>query len=34
MSRCARCDQEITSGYVLCRRCYERMGGKNEHEML
>lgn len=25
MSRCARCDQEVTSGYVLCRRCYERL---------
>ena len=25
MSRCARCDQEVTSGYVICNRCYKRM---------
>ena len=30
MSRCAKCDQEVTSGYVLCRRCYERMEGIKE----
>ena len=25
MSRCAKCDQEVTSGYVICNRCYKRM---------
>lgn len=25
MSRCTRCDKKITSGYVLCSRCYEQM---------
>ncbi len=25
MSRCTRCDKEITSGYVLCSSCYEQM---------
>ena len=25
MSRCTRCDKEITSGYMLCSRCYERI---------
>ena len=34
MSRCARCDQEITSGYVLCRRCYERMEGIKEAAIM
>lgn len=34
MSRCARCDQEVTSGYVLCRRCYERMGGIKEAAIM
>lgn len=30
MSRCAKCDQEVTSGYVICDRCYERMDGIRE----
>lgn len=30
MSRCARCDQEVTSGYVICNRCYKRMEGIKE----
>ena len=34
MSRCARCDQEVTSGYVLCRRCYERMEGIKEAAII
>ena len=34
MSRCARCDQEVTSGYVLCRRCYERMEGIKEAAIM
>ena len=27
MSRCAKCDQEVTSGYVICDRCYKKMDG-------
>ena len=34
MSRCARCDQEVTAGYVLCRRCYERMEGIKEAAIM
>lgn len=30
MSRCARCDQEVTSGYVICDRCYKKMDGIRE----
>lgn len=30
MSRCAKCDQEVTAGYVICNRCYERMEGIKE----
>lgn len=34
MSRCAKCDQEVTAGYVLCRRCYERMEGIKEAAIM
>lgn len=34
MSRCARCDQEVTSGYVICDRCYERMEGIKEAAIM
>ena len=35
MSRCAKCDQEVTAGYVLCHRCYGRMEGiKEEYQHL
>lgn len=30
MSRCAKCDQEVTSGYVICDRCYKKMDGIRE----
>ena len=30
MSRCARCNQEVTAGYVLCDRCYKKMDGVRE----
>lgn len=30
MSRCAKCDQEVTAGYVLCDRCYKKMDGIRE----
>ena len=34
MSRCARCDSEITSGYVLCSRCYERINALREAAVM
>lgn len=34
MSRCARCDQEVTSGYVICNRCYKRMEGIKEAAIM
>lgn len=34
MSRCAKCDQEVTSGYVICDRCYERMEGIKEAAIM
>ena len=30
MSRCAKCDQEVTSVYVICDRCYKKMDGIRE----
>ena len=30
MSRCAKCAQEVTSGYVICDRCYKKMDGIRE----
>lgn len=34
MSRCTKCDSEITSGYVLCSRCYERMNALREAAVM
>lgn len=34
MSRCTRCDSEITSGYVLCSRCYERINALREAAVM
>ncbi len=34
MSRCTRCDKEITSGYVLCSRCYERINALREAAVM
>lgn len=30
MARCAKCNQEVTTGYVLCDRCYKKMDGIRE----
>lgn len=30
MARCAKCNQEVTTGYVLCDRCYKKMDGIKE----
>ena len=30
MARCAKCNQEVTTGYVLCERCYKKMDGIKE----
>lgn len=34
MSRCTRCNEEVTSGYVLCSRCYERMNALREAAVM
>ena len=34
MSRCTRCDKEITSGYVLYSRCYERINALREAAVM
>ena len=34
MSRCTRCDKEITSGYVLCSRCFERINALREAAVM
>ena len=34
MSRCTRCDKEITSGYVLCSRSYERINALREAAVM
>lgn len=34
MSRCTKCDSEITSGYVLCSRCYERINALREAAVM
>ena len=34
MFRCTRCDKEITSGYVLCSRCYERINALREAAVI
>ena len=34
MSRCTRCDKEITSGYVLCSSCYERINALREAAVM
>lgn len=34
MSRCTKCDIEITSGYVLCSRCYERINALREAAVM
>ena len=34
MSRSTRCDKEITSGYVLCSRCYERINALREAAVM
>lgn len=34
MSRCTKCDSEITSGYVLCSRCYERIDALREAAVM
>ena len=30
MARCAKYNQEVTTGYVLCDRCYKKMDGIKE----
>lgn len=34
MPRCTRCNEEVTSGYVLCSRCYERMNTLREAAVM
>ena len=34
MPRCTRCNEEVTSGYVLCSRCYERMNALREAAVM
>ena len=34
MSRCTRCNEEVTSGYVLCSRCYERINALREAAVM
>lgn len=34
MPRCTRCNEEVTSGYVLCSRCYERMNALREATVM
>lgn len=34
MSRCTRCNEEVTAGYVLCSRCYERINALREAAVM
>lgn len=34
MSRCTRCNEEVTSGYVLCSRCYKRINALREAAVM
>lgn len=34
MPRCTRCNEEVTPGYVLCSRCYERMNALREAAVM